>query len=42
MIKGAATNHIRDALAATLGFTSSAVSGNVKTLAIGIYEEVSQ
>lgn len=38
----ATTNHIRDALAATLGFTSSAVSGNVKTLAIGIYEEVSQ
>lgn len=38
----ATTNHIRDALAATLGFTSSALSGNVKTLAIGIYEEVSQ
>ncbi|WP_087692552.1 NAD synthetase [Pseudomonas sp. PE-S1G-1] len=38
----ATTNHIRDALAATLGFTSSAVSGNVTTLAIGIYEEVSQ
>lgn len=38
----ATTNHIRDALAATLGFTSSAMSGNVKTLAIGIYEEVSQ
>jgi len=38
----ATANHIRDALAATLGFTSSAVSGNVKTLAIGIYEEVSQ
>nr|WP_314569226.1 NAD synthetase [uncultured Pseudomonas sp.] len=35
-------NHIREALAATLGFSGSAMSGNVKTLAIGIYEEVSQ
>ena len=38
----ATTNHIRDALAATLGFASSSMPGNIKTWAIGIYEEVSQ
>jgi hypothetical protein len=31
-----------DVLAATLSFTSSATNGNVRTLAIGIYEELSQ
>ncbi|WP_458722490.1 hypothetical protein [Pseudomonas brenneri] len=33
-------SHIRDAMAATLGLGSSAMSGNINTLAIGIYEEV--
>jgi len=36
----ATATHIRDACAGILGITSSAMSGNVKTLAIGIYEEV--
>jgi len=31
-----------DIAAALLGFTSSTVSGNVRTLALGIYEEVNQ
>lgn len=34
--------HILDVAAASLSFTSSASSGNVRTLALGIYEEVSQ
>jgi hypothetical protein len=33
-------NHLRDVLAATASAFSSAVSGNLNTLAIGIYEEV--
>lgn len=41
-MKQATANHIRDAWAATLGFTSSAMTGNVKTLAIGLYEEVAE
>ena len=41
-MKQATANHIRDTLAATLGFTSSAMNGNVKTLAIGLYEEVTE
>ncbi|MBA1296166.1 NAD synthetase [Pseudomonas lurida] len=38
----ATATHIMDVLAATLSFTSSATNGNVRTLAIGIYEELSQ
>ena len=38
----ATSNHIKDVLAATLGFSSSMASGNVKTLAIGLYEEFKQ
>jgi len=34
--------HILDTVAASLSFTSSAISGNIRTLALGIYEEVSQ
>ena len=34
--------HIKDVLAASLSVTSSAANGNVRTLAMGIYEEVSQ
>lgn len=41
-MKQATANHIRDTWAATLGFTSSAMTGNVKTLAIGLYEEVTE
>ncbi|QJI12704.1 NAD synthetase [Pseudomonas sp. ADAK22] len=38
----ATVNHIRDAMAATLGFASSSIPGKIKTLAIGVYEEASQ
>lgn len=38
----ATMNYIRDAMAGASGITSSAMSGNVRTLAIGIYEELSQ
>jgi hypothetical protein len=34
--------HNMDIAAALLGFTSSTVSGNIRTLALGIYEEVNQ
>lgn len=33
-------NHIRDAVAATLGFASSSMPEKIKTWAIGLYEEV--
>ncbi|MDL2184779.1 NAD synthetase [Pseudomonas sp. ChxA] len=36
----ATATHIMDALAASLSFTSSATNGNLKTLAVGVYEEV--
>lgn len=36
----ATATHIMDVLAASLSFTSSATSGNLKTLAVGVYEEV--
>ncbi len=39
-IQASTASHIRDAMAATLGLGSSAMSGNINTLAIGIYEEV--
>lgn len=39
-IQAPTASHIRDAMAATLGLGSSAMSGNINTLAIGIYEEV--
>jgi len=39
-MKQATAVHIMEATAASLSFTSSAMSGNVRTLAIGIYEEV--
>jgi hypothetical protein len=38
----ATATHIKDVLAASLSVTSSATNGNVRTLAVGIYEEVSQ
>lgn len=38
----ATVNHIRDAMAAILGFASSSIPGKIKTLAIGVYEEASQ
>lgn len=38
----ATVNHIRDAMAATLGFASNSIPGKIKTLAIGVYEEASQ
>ncbi|WP_428552844.1 NAD synthetase [Pseudomonas edaphica] len=36
----ATATHIMDALAASLSFTSSATNRNLKTLAVGVYEEV--
>ncbi|WLH82831.1 NAD synthetase [Pseudomonas sp. FP2338] len=36
----ATATHIMDVLAASLSFTSSATNGNLKTLAVGVYEEV--
>ncbi|WPN21555.1 NAD synthetase [Pseudomonas marginalis] len=41
-IKPITTTHRNDAFAAALGLTGSAMSGNTKTLAIGIYEEFSE
>lgn len=41
-MKHATSNHIRDVWAATLGFSSSAASGNANALAIGLYEEFKQ
>jgi len=32
---------IQDALGAAIGFTGSAISGNVRTVAVGLYEEMS-
>lgn len=39
-VQQSTVNHMRDALAATASFSSSVLSGNINTLAIGIYEEV--
>lgn len=39
-IQAPTASHIRDAMVATLGLGSSAMSGNINALAIGIYEEV--
>jgi len=37
-INHATVTQIRDALGASMGFTSSALSGNIRTLALGLYE----
>ncbi len=41
-MRQATAAHIIDVVAASMSFTSSAMSGNVKTLALGLYEEVNQ
>ncbi|KAA6173618.1 NAD synthetase [Pseudomonas marginalis] len=41
-VKHATVTQIRDALGAAVGFTGSAISGNVRTIAVGLYEEVEQ
>lgn len=41
-VKHATVTQIKDALGAAIGFTGSAVSGNVRTIAIGLYEEAEQ
>ena len=41
-VKHATVTQIKDTVGAAIGFTGSAVSGNVRTLAIGLYEEVEQ
>jgi hypothetical protein len=38
-IKHATVTQIKDALGAAIGITGSAVSGNVRTIAVGLYEE---
>ena len=38
-VKHATVTQIKDALGAVIGFTGSAVSGNVRTIAVGLYEE---
>ena len=41
-VKHATVTQIKDAVGAAIGFTGSAVSGNVRTIAIGLYEEAEQ
>lgn len=41
-INHATVTQIRDSLGAAIGFTGSAVSGNVRTIAVGLYEEAEQ
>ncbi|NNA66646.1 NAD synthetase [Pseudomonas gessardii] len=41
-VKHATVTQIKDALGAAVGFTGSAISGNVRTVAIGLYEEIEQ
>ncbi|MFL1502551.1 NAD synthetase [Pseudomonas sp. O64] len=41
-IQQATAAHIMDAAAASLSLTSSTISGNVRTLALGVYEEINQ
>lgn len=38
-IKHATVTQIKDALGAAIGITGSAVSGNIRTIAVGLYEE---
>ena len=38
-VKHATVTQIKDAFGAVVGFTGSAVSGNVRTIAVGLYEE---
>ncbi|WP_017254329.1 hypothetical protein [Pseudomonas tolaasii] len=39
-VKHATVTQIKDALGAAIGLTGSAVSGNVRTIAVGLYEEI--
>lgn len=39
-VKHATVTQIKDALGAVIGFTGSAISGNVRTIAVGLYEEL--
>ncbi|MGU9829254.1 NAD synthetase [Pseudomonas sp. LF242] len=41
-VKHATVTQIKDALGAAIGFTGSAISGNVRTVAVGLYEEIEQ
>ncbi|WLI12107.1 MULTISPECIES: NAD synthetase [Pseudomonas] len=41
-VKHATVTQIKDALGAAIGFTGSAISGNVRTIAVGLYEEAEQ
>ncbi|MGZ0714188.1 NAD synthetase [Pseudomonas palleroniana] len=41
-VRHATVTAIKDALGATIGFTGSAVSGNVRTIAVGLYEEIKE
>lgn len=41
-IKHATVTQIKDSLGAAIGLTGSALSGNVKTIAVGLYEEIEE
>ncbi|TFF02367.1 NAD synthetase [Pseudomonas sp. BCA14] len=41
-VRHATVTAIKDAVGATVGFTGSAVSGNVRTIAVGLYEEIKE
>ncbi|UZE29671.1 NAD synthetase [Pseudomonas asplenii] len=41
-IRHATVTQIKDSLGAAIGLTGSALSGNVKTIAIGLYEEIDE
>ncbi|RMR03253.1 hypothetical protein ALP94_04801 [Pseudomonas savastanoi pv. glycinea] len=41
-LKHSTITQIKDVLGAAVGFTGSAYSGNVKTIAVGLYEEMDE
>ncbi|ROM49781.1 NAD synthetase [Pseudomonas poae] len=41
-VRHATVTAIKDAVGATVGFTGSAVSANVRTIAVGLYEEIKE
>ncbi|MCQ6255755.1 NAD synthetase [Pseudomonas sp. Q11] len=41
-LKHATVTQIKDSLGATIGLTGSSLSGNVKTIAVGLYEELEE
>ncbi|MNG35050.1 hypothetical protein D3C84_1216960 [compost metagenome] len=41
-LQHATVTQIKDSLGAAIGFTGSSLSGNVKTIAVGLYEELEE